>query len=411
VIVQLRTATISDLPHIKRVDEACFPPDDPDREPPAPDEIENGVANERVTVACTDDEIVGFIHLERPTDRHLYISGLGVLPDQRGCGVASRLLDGLLEEVRADSPASDQALWTVVSPNNLPMLGLLFSRGFVAQKYMADYFGPGRNRLYLQLKTKREYFDPDSCYLIPTRAFHRVESLLTTDGYAITAVAKLPDGPAFEVTRFEADDVSSLQSDESAAGVAFSSGVLAAITFVLGFSFASARYPDAVRVLLIAAAVATTMSLIIYANTSGELARLRSNLFGFHMKWGNALSEYGGVLPFLISLPVTFGQISRSFWAAVVLAVACSAAMLIYDRSPFSISERFARNAFTTTCSTLTGIAPVTGVFAISYGAIGTWTWAVVVIACLSLQGTYYAVRRPLESGKSVWPTRWQTRR
>ncbi|MGH8684390.1 MAG: hypothetical protein ACREUM_03465, partial [Nitrosospira sp.] len=260
-------------------------------------------------------------------------------------------------------------------------------------------FGPGRDRFYCQYKVRNDYVDPDDRYIVPARATQHIAGLLASGGYVITSVVALPDSTAFEICKFERDDFAALQSNECAAGITFSAGALAAITFILGFSFVSSSYPDDVRVLLIGSAVITTFSLIIYANASGELSRLRSNVFGYHMKWGNVLSEYGGVLPFLISLPVTFAGVTSTQWIALTTAALVSFSLFVYERSRFAISSRFRKTPVVIVLEAITSSAPITGVLAVFYLPI-TWPWTGMVAAALILRSLIYLTLRPAESGQ-----------
>lgn len=202
------------------------------------------------------------------------------------------------------------------------------------------------------------------------------------------------------------------RSGAAAAGVAFSSGILASIAFVLGLSFTSPAYPDGVRVLLMCAALATTASLIIYANTSGELARLRTNSFGRYTKWGNVLSEFGGVFPFLIALPVTFAKITSSVGVALAAAALFGAALLVYDRSTFAISARFRQTISTTALSLVVAAAPVLGVLAVRHSApTYSWAWTGAVLLALAAQSFTYLFRRRDESTSRVGLRPWQSRR
>lgn len=405
-----RLATDADVPALRELDAVCFPAGDPTRQPAAEDELERGVRQQAIQVREVDGRIVAFLHVEMLSPHHAYISALAVDPDHRRSGLASVFLDEVLRRFRDDELHEAVTLSTATSPDNVDMLSLLLSRGFVVRDFMQDYFGPGRHRFYCQHKVRTEYVDPDERYIVPASAFDHLASLLTREDHAITALLRLPAGPAFEVSRFERDDFASLQSDECAAGIAFSSGLLAAVTFVLGFSFASSNYPDAVRVLLMGSALSTVLSLIMYANASGELARIRSNVFGRHMKWGNILSEFGGVFPFLIVLPVTFGEVTSSFAAAVVTAAVFSATLFLYERSGFCMTSRFARNRLTLAYSVVVCSAPVTGLLAAEVEEL-SWLWTAVVAAVLAAQAIGYLRESVRESATSPHGTGWQVRR
>ncbi|MGC5662259.1 GNAT family N-acetyltransferase [Micromonospora sp. WMMD723] len=405
-------ATEAEIPVLVALDGVCFPADEETQKPAAPGEIEEAVRQGRVRVVRLDGQIVGFLRRETPSEHHLYIGALGVRPDCRRQKIGTALLEDLLNAGWAPERRDLPSVSTVTSPQNLAMLGLLLSRGFVVRTLMPDYFGLGQDRFYCQYKSRVEYVDPDDRFIVPVKGALQWSALLASESYQITALLSLPSGPAFEISRFEKDDLGALQSDETNASVAFASGTLASITFLLGLSFAYASFPDAVRVLLMGAALATTSSLIIYANTSGELARLRTNSFGRYAKWGNVLSEFGGVFPFLVSLPVTFAEVTSSLTAALLAALLFSVALALYDRSAFSISVRFHRSTWTRLLSLVTAAAPLAGAAAIRLAPSWlTWAWTGTVALSLISRSYICLAKRGEEATPSVADRLWQIRR
>jgi hypothetical protein len=321
--------------------------------------------------------------------------------------VGRTLLENLLSQISVSG--KNTAVSTVTSPSNYAMLRLLLSQGFLVRTVMRDYFGSGHDRFYCQYKIRIRYVDPDDRYLIPALGVEHIAKLMTMEGYVITSVVTLPTGPAFEIRKLERDDFAALQSDECAASITFSAGALGAITFILGFTFVYPDYPADIRVLLIGAAVTTTFSLIIYANASGELSRLRSNTFDHHMKWGNALSEYGGILPFLVTLPVTLASVTKNEQVSFTTAAIVSLALYMYARSRFAIGSRFERTRLIFILEIVTCSAPITGVLAVLHFPT-TWPWTIAISLALTLQVVIYLVRRPAESGRSAKNKRWEIR-
>ena len=318
--VSVRQADISDLGEVERLDAICFQPSDPDHQPAAPGELRAGLQARQCLVAELNDVVVGYIAHDAPSPDHIYISALAVEPGHRESGVGGALLDHFL---RSLSPTTlvTTSISTVTSPNNLPMLRLLCSRNFIVRRQLADYFEPGSKRFYCQLKTRHMFTDPDDRYLVPVGSIASIGHLLDDDAYVITDVLSMSwDAFVYEISRFDVDDIGSLQSDECAASISFQSAILAILTFLLGFAFASSNYPAGARAVLVFATLASTISLIIYANASGDLSRLQNGDFQQYMKWGNLLSEFGGVQPFAVVLALTFANVASTDATGAVVA-------------------------------------------------------------------------------------------
>jgi len=339
---RVRVAELHDLDRIRALDLECFPEADANHERAAPGELEHGLSAGEIVVAEVGGVVAGFLQYENVSHEHVYILAVAVHSEFRRKGIGRVLMAHVVGEI---SPARLQrvSVSTVTSPQNVPMLQLLCSFGFIGRTIIHDYFGPGKPRLYCQLKQRTEYIDADDRYLIPATALQQLSDLLTQDHYVLTAVHHSTQGTMLEVSKFRAEDVSSLQSSESNSSIAFSSALLAALTFLSGFAFASARYPDSVRVLLVLAIALTTGSLLIYANASGELSRIRSEAFGAHMKWANLLSEYGGVYPLLLALPAVYAHASRNTAGSWGVSGVIVLLLGAYELSPYSLSNRYRR--------------------------------------------------------------------
>ncbi|MFF0543083.1 GNAT family N-acetyltransferase [Nocardia thailandica] len=393
----IRVAGAGDVGDLNALDALCFPAGDVDREPASEDELADGVRNNQVIIATSNEVLVGFLHFERPNPGHVYISALAVHPSCRRRGIARSLLRRLMADLSADDRRSLPSISTVTSPRNYSMLRLLLREGFVARTLMAGYFGPGHDRLYLQYKLRIDYVDPDERYLVPVRAMRHVEQLLSDDNYVISDFVDLPSGPAFEFCRFERDDLAGLEADETAISVTFAGTVLAAITFVLGTALGSDRYPDPAKTLLLLAVLATTVALVVYTNAAGDVARLRSHAFDLHMRVGNVISEFGGVYPFLVSLPITFAVVTDSLYLGLAAAAIFAAVLTAYENPLFSISRRFAQSRTTHLLRAITVTAPVSGVLCMRH-AVLSWVWTGVVLATFVALAVLFLLRRRRES-------------
>jgi N-acetylglutamate synthase-like GNAT family acetyltransferase len=361
----------------------------------------------RVLVAESDGVLAGYAAVEEPLAGHVRVSSVAVRGDLRRSGVAGLLLDEVLDGVRGPEN-SGTAVSAVIGVRDLEAAGLLLSRGFIATRIIWDT-GSGGAQLHFQHKIRVEYVDPDARHLIPASAVKQLADSLAPGDFAVTALAELSGEPVFEISRFERDDPATLQSGEAAAGIAFSGSMLAVITFLLGFAFASSRFPDDVRLLLICATFVTMMSLIVYASASGELARIRSNAFGKIMKWGNVFSEYGGVLPFVISLPITYAAVTTSSWSAVATGAGLSVALVAYERSDYSIASRFRWTLVTVFLAGLTCASPLVGAVLVVAG-VRSWPWTAVLLAALAGRTWVYLFRRGLEAGSERRRGPWQIR-
>ncbi|MGW1886131.1 GNAT family N-acetyltransferase [Streptomyces sp. NPDC001970] len=359
-------------------------------------------------MAEADGALVACAVAEVPSPGHVRLSGIAVCSGMRRQGIASRLLTELLEEV-AERPGDQPLISAVVPSTEFDAMWFLLAHGFIGTRVLRAAAPAGDLLIHYQHKLRVEYIDPDARHLVPASAMEQLRESLAPVDHALTGLATLAGEPAFEIARFERDDPATLQSGEAAAGIAFSGSLLAAITFLLGFAFSSSRFPDDVRLLLIGATFSTMLSLIVYASASGELARIRSNSFGRIMKWGNVLSEYGGVLPFLISLPVTYAQVSRNPWTTMVLALVLSASIVGYERSDFSIAHRFHRSRSEVALMLLTAASPTAGAAIVTTGTL-SWPWTATLAAILATRTWLYLFRRGPEAGIAGHRRRWQIR-
>ncbi|MFJ9242631.1 GNAT family N-acetyltransferase [Streptomyces sp. NPDC101776] len=358
--------------------------------------LADAIDRDLVRVLESAGELVGCIAAEMPSPEHVRISVIAVREGMRRQGIAKQLLTEMVTDIPRKS--SEPPLISVVArTEQLALTRLLLATDFKGTRVIR--MGGAGNALHIhyQYKSRVEYIDPDARHLVPVSAQAQLTESLSPADHAVTGLVTLSGEPAFEIARFEQDDPATLQSGEAAAGIAFSGSILAAITFLLGFAFSSTRFPDDVRLLLIGATFSTVLSLIIYASASGELARIRSNSFGKIMKWGNVLSEYGGVFPFLISLPVTYAQASGDPWTTMTLAVVFSSAIAWYEQSEFSIAHRFQRSSFEIALIVLTAASPTVGAALIAANAT-SWPWTTVLIATLAARTWLYLFRRGAES-------------
>lgn len=373
-----------------------------------PEALRGALDGGLVSVAVVGGEVVGYAVVERPLAHHVRLTALAVALAHRRRGVGSALLGRVLAEARA-AEGEGGSVSAVAGPAETAVAGLLLAHGFLGTRVLRGGADGQLLRVHYQHTARATYVDPYARHLVPAADVPQLVASLAAGDQALTALTVLSGEPAFEVTRFEPEDPSSLRSDETQVGLGFAGAVLASLTFLVGFSFASSHYPSDVRLLLIVATFVSTMSLIIYASAGGELARVRSNSFGRIMKWGNVLSEYGGVLPFLASLPITFAQLDGSTGLAVATGALFSVGLGAYEWSPFSIAHRFRWTATTVVLTGLTSLAP-TGCVAMTAAGEPSWPCTAVLMAALAARTWVYLARRGAEAAAPDDQRGWQIR-
>lgn len=403
----------------------CFSADDLDRDPVSGDELAGGVATGRVWVAHVENasDVVGFVYIKRPSDDHVHIESTAVAVAHRNRGNGKRLIQRVVAEHSADV-YNTAAITVTVSPRNFSMLRVLCRSNFVGRVLFRDFIDSGKDRVYCQHKRHTEFIDPDDRYVLPAVAARQVDDLLRRDSYVLTDV-NLVDGQDYlEISRFETVDAAALQAYEANTSVQFSSTLLAALTFLLGLAFSNSSdggYPDSVRIMLVQATALTLGSTVVYANASGLLARMDSGLnlprtrakdFEQYMKWGNLLSEYGGVLPMFLVLPVAFASVSRNLPVAVVIGVVLSLLASAYELSPYALTHRYRRTKFGNFVVWGTVALPFLGAFAVHTVWAG-WLWAgaatlsvyvrIFLNASASVRETVHTI-----TGSGVVPDRYQ---
>lgn len=395
--VDLRWATVADLPALEALAVVCFPAAGVESGRVTQATLAHGLSSgNSVLVATNGTTLVGFLHCHRLTAGHVSVRAVAVDPGRQQRRIASLLMQRLIEHLKGSGRgAVVPSISAEVSTANEYGMRLLFSHGFVARTIMRGHpVHMPQDRLSMQYRLREDDLDPNVRFSVQVNADAHIDRLLEDEHHAITALAGVPGGGfEFEISRFDRDDLAALESDEVSTGVTFAGTMLAAVTFVLGFSLQEKDFPNPARVLLLVAAVATTMALVIYTNAAGDLARLRSHKLDAHMRTGNVLSEFGGVYPFLISLPITFAWRSSSLAAGLVVALFVAIALSVYERSPFSISSRFVLTRTARALLVLAVTAPVSGVV-VTWADGGepdlraTWIWTSCIVAvhiCLSL--------------------------
>ncbi|WP_248897209.1 GNAT family N-acetyltransferase [Haloplanus halobius] len=100
----------------------------------------NEVQSRMVFVACVDDEVVGWVHLDLPEmDKlaHTAVLTVGLLPDHRGHGIGSALLD---RGVRWAGEHDFEKLYNSVPATNDAAIDFLESRGWEVEAIREDHY-------------------------------------------------------------------------------------------------------------------------------------------------------------------------------------------------------------------------------------------------------------------------------
>lgn len=393
--MSLRTAEPADLAAVRELDRLCFPEGRDDVEPAHPGELEQALREKQITLAVIGEAVVGMIQTEPLGEDHVYLAALAVHPDHQRSGIGARLIGRFTESVRLMSPRPSAT--TVTSPANIAMIDLLTRHDFVGTRGIDDYFGPRKNRVYFQLKSRRQVADPDDRVLVPVAATAHLFDLLQHEASAVTKVLKSAQGTFFEVSTFEIEDRPGLRADETAVSTGEAGAVLAALTFLLGFSLTIPDFSEALRIFLLVATIVTLGATQVYANASGSLSRLQDDQFGLHMKWGNLLLEFGGVYPLVLVLPAVFANASTNAALSTATAIAVAVLVIAYELSPFSISGRYHRGFAFYLLTALTALAPLAAApLQALTGRDTTWVIATAVILLVRLASLVPAGRQEL---------------
>ena len=378
-VIEIRAAEVRDLEALHDLDAVVFGGEGPILEPAATGELESGVHSGILLVAMRDDLLIGFVQLDRVDDDTWFLASLAVASDERLRGVGSRLLDRALESIgRGCTTVSTATSW-----QNDGMVHLLFSRGFTATGYFADYYGPGKDRLVFDRHRDRLSHSIVDRRLLPAASTTNWQSLLVTDDWVMRRVTVIGGRPYVELVRLVVGDRESLKTEESHAGMGFAGAVIAALTFLLGFSITSDRFTDDVRILLAVAVVASLLSMVVYANAFGELARLQADRFVRRMEVGNIISEYGGIVPLLIIVPVSLMAVVGSETAVWVLGVVGTLVLAAYFSSTISLWKRYRRHWWSPILVGIIAAGPALWIF-VADGVVSSVGWTVLTVLALS---------------------------
>lgn len=397
--MDIRLAGPADLPVLRELDHRAFPEGNIDLEPSAPNELERGLENDELWLGFEGEEPIGFLHLEQIEHDRFNLISLVVSPDFQRKGFGRQFLAFLKNEFLRQRPKAE--VTCVTSPRNSGMIAALLSSGFIGTSIVKDYFGPAKDRLVFQLSPNRfEYVHRNQMY-VPLESSTAIEKLMSTGSMHIVGFHVGSQGELVELAKFVENDIAGLRQTEANTSVAQASGVLAGLTFLLGFSFVDPDYSLALRLFLVFGVVATLGSIQVYANSTGNMVRIGDGSFDAHMKWGNLLLDFGGHYPLVLILPALFASGADVGVIAFVVGIMVSILLLAYELSPFSIFRRHQRTVVGTVLMYLTSLLPMLAApIELFFGSQGLWV--LVSGSVLLLRFGWQARRKSFEGQQGI---------
>lgn len=137
--------------------------------------------------------------------------------------------------------------------------------------------------------------------------------------------------------------------NEASISVMLTSFMTAVVIFFIGLLLTGdAKLQIRLRVplvLLFFSAFGFLYSTLIYANASGEIARLKKNMFDRQMTIGNILSEFFGVYCLVFAVPIVVLGYSPDKILSFFVLIISLLSFLIYHLMGYSILERYMKRA------------------------------------------------------------------
>lgn len=109
-----------------------------------PEEAKEEIENNEVYFILKDNKIVGSTEYQIKSPKHAYLSGLVILPEFQGQGIAREAVKFRLEKLK-DVDRVD----LVTHPHNSKIITLYLSLGFYVESWKDNYYGDGEPRLVL----------------------------------------------------------------------------------------------------------------------------------------------------------------------------------------------------------------------------------------------------------------------
>lgn len=380
-----RLALPTDLVKLQKLDSEVFPEGSKDLEPASEAELQGGVANGDVWLIEEGSAVQGFFQLEKVSDSKFSLISLAVASKFQGSGIGKRLLD---EAIMLASKASvDAEIVCVTSPKNLRMIGLLVSHSFIAVQLVEDYFGAGKDRVWLRRGANHNEYPETRNVIVPLHDSKALTKLMAERGMHIVKMLNTAQGRnAVMCLPIEHDPVS-LRQTEANSSVGQASGILAALTFILAFAFSSANsagFGSTLGLFLIVCIILVVGAVQVYANSTGNMARIGDGNFDDHMKWGNLLLDFGGHYPLVLILPALFAE-HGTLINTLVVGLAVTLALAAYEISPFAIRRRYRKSKWNSLLVILTCAVPLFSFTLVSHPEREIY-WLLAVVILLGLR-------------------------
>ncbi|MDD5192215.1 MAG: hypothetical protein PHH54_05480 [Candidatus Nanoarchaeia archaeon] len=139
------------------------------------------------------------------------------------------------------------------------------------------------------------------------------------------------------------EEILSLYQDEvqtSVSVTSFMTGVTIFFTGLLITKFDSYDISIKIPILfLILSTFGFLYSTLIYANSSGELSRLKSERFNKNMNIGDSIGEYIGVYFLVLAIPLVINVITADNFLKIGTLIAALGGLSVYHISGFSIMQ------------------------------------------------------------------------
>lgn len=388
-------ASLQDLDAIKRLDNAVFPEGNADLEPASESELNHGVVNGDIFVAVSEGWIVGFIHFEK-LGPIVNLVSLAVDPQHQGQGFGQALMEHMSDLL---SPSVEEVS-CVTSPRNAPMVSLLLKSGFVGTSLVEGYFGTGKDRLVFKKGKRLEERLVGSSSLVPLESSTALRVLMSNGDKQISGIHHGAQGALLEITHIAEIDLSDARNNEASTSVSQAGGILAALTFLLGFSFALDSFSVFLRAFLVLAVVTTVGAVQVYANATGNILRGKDSGFDRHMKMGNLLLDFGGHYPLIIVVPAIFVSFDDPLFLQIAVAGAVSLLLILYELSTYSIFARYKQGMLNLVLMVLTALLPLISVWS-QYSFASQLEWILIALTVLFLRFFLHASRSQVE-GESL---------